>query len=65
MWCGTLARVVPRYLLPQKYMLDMIHKGRSAEVKADRYDLLSGLLEASEEGIGGYEKLTDQEVISV
>lgn len=64
--CGdTIARVVSRQLLCQKYLLDMIHKGRSAEVKADRYDLLSGLLDASEDDVGSYEKLTDQEVLSV
>ena len=55
---------VKLFILRQKYMLAMIHERRTAEVKSERNDLLSGLTDASEESVGGYEKLTDMEVIS-
>lgn len=42
----------------------MIHEHRTAGIKGKDSDLLSGLTDATEESVGGYEKLTDMEVMS-
>ncbi|EKM52723.1 uncharacterized protein PHACADRAFT_211944 [Phanerochaete carnosa HHB-10118-sp] len=46
-----------------RYMLEMIHARRYAEKKEERYDLFSGLLDASEEESDGQAKLTDRELL--
>ncbi|KAI0703434.1 cytochrome P450 [Cytidiella melzeri] len=50
--------------LMEKYMMEMVQNRRNAETKEERNDLLSGLLDASDEEFSGSAKLTDQEVIS-
>ncbi|EKM52729.1 uncharacterized protein PHACADRAFT_261335 [Phanerochaete carnosa HHB-10118-sp] len=47
----------------EQYMLEMIHARRYAEEKEERYDLFSGLLDASEEEFDGEAKLTDRELL--
>ncbi|KAJ3552925.1 hypothetical protein NM688_g3892 [Phlebia brevispora] len=46
----------------ESYMLEMIRARKTAEKKVERHDLLSSLLDASEEEEGGV-KLTDQELL--
>lgn len=42
----------------------MVQQRKNAEVKVERHDLLSGLLDATDEEFSGYRKLTDREVLS-
>ena len=44
-------------------MLEMVEARRTAEKKEERYDLFSGLLDASEEESDGQKKLTDRELL--
>lgn len=50
-------------VITQQYMLEMIHARRYSEKKEERYDLLSGLLDASDDEADGQAKLADQEVL--
>ncbi|EKM52722.1 uncharacterized protein PHACADRAFT_261326, partial [Phanerochaete carnosa HHB-10118-sp] len=47
----------------EQHMMEMIHARRYAEKKEERYDLFSGLLDASEEESDGQAKLTDRELL--
>lgn len=49
-------------ILLKRYIVDMMHRRRNAEEREERYDLLSSLLDASEEA-EGKSKLTDQELV--
>ena len=44
-------------------MLEMIRSRKTSEKKEERYDLFSSLLDASEEGIEGEARLTEQELL--
>ncbi|KAI0346717.1 cytochrome P450 [Trametopsis cervina] len=50
--------------LMERYLLEMVQQRENAEVKVERHDLLSGLLDATDEEFSGYRKLTDREVLS-
>lgn len=47
----------------QRYMREMINSRRSSEKKDERHDLLSSLLDASEDGTDGQSKITDEELL--
>ncbi|KAH9066972.1 cytochrome P450 [Lactarius deliciosus] len=47
----------------RQYMVEMVHARRSAETKEERYDLFSGLLDASHDNPDGGVAITEQELI--
>lgn len=49
--------------IAQKYMLEMIAARRSSEKKEERFDLFTGLLDASDQDADGSAKLTDMELL--
>ena len=44
-------------------MLELMEKRRTSGTKQDRHDLLSGLLDASDQDVDGSSRLTDMEVL--
>lgn len=46
-------------------MQEMVDARRTSEKKDERYDLLSSLLDANEDGLDGQSKLTDRELLGM
>ncbi len=47
----------------QKYLAEMVHARRTAEVKEERHDLFSNLLDANEGEDDSEAKLSDEELV--
>jgi hypothetical protein len=63
MTAGNRRCVIHASLFEQQYMLEMVHARRSSGEAEERYDLFSGLLDASYEEVDNGGVLNDDELI--